>query len=134
MKPLSHPFIYCIGFLTSFDSFNRLMLTLMYITIHSTVHSIGLKEPKDAHFDVYYNIQYSTFNRVKRVRRCYLWYTLHYKNNISFNSFKPIQYTVLYITLHYIGLLWLFWPQTVTGYHFLNNSSILNCFTLFESS
>ena len=124
MKPVLHPFIYCGDFFTSFDSFNPLMLTLMYITIHSTVHSIGWKESKmvtlmyitiqstvhsigskgskDAHFDVYYSIQYSTFNRVKRVKRCSFWYTL--------------------------------WPHTVNGYNFLNIGLIPNCFTPLELS
>ena len=103
------------------------MLTLMYITIHNTVHSKGSKESKDAHFDVYYNwivqyiqwgrksrkmltliLQYTiqlTFNRVERVervKRCSFWYTLQ---------------------LH-----------TINGYNFLNNDPIFNCFTPLESS
>ena len=35
----------------------------------STVHSIGSKESKDAHINIYKNVQYSTLNRVERVER-----------------------------------------------------------------
>ena len=61
------------------------------------------------------------------------WYTLHYENNVSFDSFDPIIYTVLYTVLCIIvSFFRLFRPHTVNSYNFLNNSPIFNCFTPLE--
>ena len=84
------------------------MLTLMYITIYNKVHAIGSKESKDAHSEVYYNIQYSTFNRVKESKDAHfdVYYSIQYSTLNKVKRVKRCSHTItgFNFTLYTLGI------------------------------